>query len=540
MNQGNTFDVIVVGFGFGGAVSALNAAKAGAETLILEKSRVPGGLSICSYGAVRSAKDPEQAFQYLKATNADRTPDDVLRVLASGMCEIEDYVRELGKINNAKIVTSIEEAAGPVGTSNQPYIHEQKPQRRNSANYPLPGTETFYHTRVQDVPGFDARKSYPWANGAPDGPKLFKIVHDNLNKYGVEIRLGAAVVDLLADPNTREVFGVRSSIDGVEHEFYARRAVILASGGFEGAPLMQEQFLEGKPILHAAGQNNTGDGIRMAQRLGAGLWHMWHVHGSCAFRHPDPTYPYGIRLKRFPDWFPGDEGSVRLRMPWILVDKRGKRFMSEQQPYTQDTLIRPMQYFDPLTQTFPRNPSFLICDDEGRGLYPLGKPTSNDEGLRFVWSNDNLREVELGILKRADSLPELADVLGIEAGTLVDTVNRWNALCEQGEDADFRRPPGSMMPIERAPFYGAPVWATITNTQGGPVHDSEQRIIDVDGKPIPRLYSAGELGSSFGHLYLSGGNISECFVTGQIAGSNAAKLPPRREVNQKMAAAVAR
>ena len=85
MNQGNTFDVIVVGFGFGGAVSAFNAAKAGAETLILEKVRVPGGLSICSYGAVRSVKDPEQAFQYLNATNADRTPDDVLRVLAIGM-----------------------------------------------------------------------------------------------------------------------------------------------------------------------------------------------------------------------------------------------------------------------------------------------------------------------------------------------------------------------------------------------------------------------------------------------------------------------
>jgi succinate dehydrogenase/fumarate reductase flavoprotein subunit len=527
VSEHETFDVVVAGFGFAGAISALNAAQAGARTLLLEKSSVPGGLSVCSYGAVRSARDPEQAFQYLKATNGGRTPDDVVRALANGMCDVERYVRELAKINNARIVTSIEESAAVTG-NNEPYVHEQKPQRRNSGNYPLPGTDTFYHTRAESVPGFDARETYPWANGAPDGPKLFRVVHDNLLKHNVEIRLSTPVTSLIADPRTREVFGVRVSNEGAEHDIFARCGVVLATGGFEGNVAMQEQFLEGKPILHAAGRSNTGDGIRMAQQLGAALWHMWHVHGACGFRHPDPNYPYAIRLKRFPDWFPGDEGRVKLRMPWILVDQNGKRFMSEQQPYTQDTLIRPMQYFDPLTQTFPRNPAFLICDEEGRSMHPLGKPTSNDEGIRYVWSNDNLKELELGILKCADSLSELAGMLGIDAASLEASVVRWNGLCERGYDEDFRRPPGSMMPIARPPFYGATVWATISNTQGGPVHDAEQRIIDVEGKPIPCLYAAGELGSSFGHLYLSGGNISECFVTGRIAGRNAAKNQPRQ------------
>ena len=97
--------------GFAGAVSALNAAQAGAKTLLLEKSSVPGGLSVCSYGAVRSARNPDEAFAYLKATNAGRTPDDVVRALAQGVCEVERYVRELGEINNAKITTSLEEAA---------------------------------------------------------------------------------------------------------------------------------------------------------------------------------------------------------------------------------------------------------------------------------------------------------------------------------------------------------------------------------------------------------------------------------------------
>src|SRR6185369_1101758 len=106
-----SFDVIVAGFGLAGGIAALTAAQAGAKTLLIEKSPVPGGLSICSYGAVRSARDPDQAFEYLKACNDGRTPDDVLRVLAEGMCGLEAYVRELGKINNAVIANSVEENA---------------------------------------------------------------------------------------------------------------------------------------------------------------------------------------------------------------------------------------------------------------------------------------------------------------------------------------------------------------------------------------------------------------------------------------------
>jgi len=187
--------------------------------------------------------------------------------------------------------------------------------------------------------------------------------------------------------------------------------------------------------------------------------------------------------------------------------------------------VRPLQHFDSVTQRFPRNPSFLVCDEDGRKMYPLGKATSNDEGIGYEWSNDNLKEVELGILKRADTLAGLAIQLRIDAQQFEKSIARWNALCDSGRDLDFERPAGSLTPIKTPPFYGAPVRPTLSNTQGGPVHDAEQRIIDVYGKPIPRLYSAGELGSSFGHLYLSGGNIAECIVTGRIAGRNAAGNP---------------
>ena len=509
-----SYDVVVAGFGLAGGIAALSAAQAGAKTLLIEKSPVPGGLSICSYGAVRSARDPDLAFEYLKATNGGRTPDDVLRVLADGMCGLEAYVRELGKINGAVIVNSVEENALRE-KSGDPY------RRQIRANYPLPGTETFYHTTVIDIPGYDSSEAYPWANGAPGGPKLFKIVHDHLKRQGVEIRLATPALQLIASDD-RTVHGLRISANGVARTLEARRGVVLACGGFEGSADMKAQFFENKPVLNAAARTNTGDGIRMAQHLGAELWHMWHVHGAYGFKHPDPNYPYGIRVKRMPDWFPGEADKVKLKMAWILVDQDGARFMSEYQPYTQDTAVRPLGHFDPVKQRFSRNPAFLVCDEEGRKMYPLGKATSNDEGIRYDWSDDNLKEVELGILKRADTLAELARELGIDAAALEQSVKRWNASCARGSDEDFGRPAGSMTPIVTAPFYGASVWATISNTQGGPVHDAAQRIIDVYGKPIPNLYSAGEMGSSFGHLYLSGGNIAECIVTGRIAGKNAA------------------
>ena len=72
------------------------------------------------------------------------------------------------------------------------------------------------------------------------------------------------------------------------------------------------------------------------------------------------------------------------------------------------------------------------------------------------------------------------------------------------------------------PWHVARVWPIVSNTQGGPVHDHAQRVLDPYGEPIPRLYAAGELGSVFGRLYLSGGNLAECFIGGRIAGCEAA------------------
>ena len=102
------FDVVVAGYGFGGGITAIEAARGGASVLICEKMPQPGGVSICSGGGVRCALDAEDAFAYLKATNAGTTPDDVVRVLADGMATAEAYVKDLAAAVDGTSVKSTE------------------------------------------------------------------------------------------------------------------------------------------------------------------------------------------------------------------------------------------------------------------------------------------------------------------------------------------------------------------------------------------------------------------------------------------------
>ncbi len=505
-------DVIVVGCGFAGATAAIAAHDAGARVTLLEKMPDPGGISICSGGGLRVADDAEAAFQYLKRTNADTAPESVLRAVARGMVELPAYVEELAKVSNAKVA------------------YKEAP-----AIYPFPGRDQFGFCLIADVPGFDPAREYPAVRSLGAGALLFKVLHDNLDARSIPIRCGMPARRLLTGAG-REIVGLEAGAQGREVRIQARRGVILACGGFEADPEMQAQFWQGKPVLSTTFAGNTGDGIRMAQDVGADLWHMWHYHGTYGFR--GKTQPAGIRTKRLPDWLLDDSGEIRygttlsdlftanraVTMPWILVDRDGKRFMNEYEPYYQDTGHRPLERFRPETQDYPRIPCWLVADEQGRLQYPWGQPIYNDRGADMTWSQDNLAEVEAGIIGRAGSLGELASAIGVSPDVLSETVSLWNKGCQESRDPEFLRPPGSMMAIEQPPFYYAEIWPMVSNTQGGPVHDPLQRVLNPYGEPIPRLFAAGELGSVFGHLYLSGGNLAECVIGGRIAGREAAAL----------------
>jgi len=347
------FDVVVVGYGFAGGVAAIAAADAGARTLLIEKMAIAGGISICAGGGLRIAADADEAYAYLKATNAGATPDALLRHFANEMTQLTPYVRTLAKVDDAQIVV-----------------------RERAANYPFPGYDTFSFLEIESIPGFDARESYPHAHALRAGPNVFKMVEDNVRARPIEVRMSCPARRLVPD-SSGKVTGIEIEHHGKSIRVHARRGVVLACGGFEAAADMQRQYWQLHPVLPAATLGNTGDGVRMAQAMGADLWHMWHIHGSYGFRHPDPAYPFGIRTKRLPDWTPG----VRppdVKMSWILLDRDGRRFTNEYQPYVQDTGHRALDRYDPDRQRFSTVPAYLLVDDIGRRQYPLPKTIIKD------------------------------------------------------------------------------------------------------------------------------------------------------------------
>jgi succinate dehydrogenase/fumarate reductase flavoprotein subunit len=297
---------------------------------------------------------------------------------------------------------------------------------------------------------------------------------------------------------------------------------VLACGGFESDPEIQRQHWVLKPVLSAAVDFNTGDGLRMGQAAGAGLWHMWHYHGSYGLKHPDPDYKFGIRVKRLPDWNNAEGLRGDVTMTWILLDQDGQRFMNEYEPYMQDTGHRPFEHYDTSRQKFPRVPAIMLLDAEARARYPISAPTWNDEAVAAKFGKHTPRDLDAAIFAEDETLDAAAARHGIDAAALKRSVDAWNESCAAGKDDAYGRPAGSMLPIRKGPFSTAKVWPVVSNTQGGLPHDPEQRVLDPYGAPIPGLYVAGELGSVFGHLYLSGGNIAESFVGGRIAGRNAA------------------
>ncbi len=491
----NEYDVIVVGCGYSGAVSGLEAARDGASVCILEKAPHPGGISICSAGGLRITTDEDAALQYLEATNGGTAPRSVLASLAEGMAKLPGFVNKLAKINNAQVSL-----------------------RNSPANYPFPGYDSFGFVYIDTIPGLDIAREYPYVQGNPAGALLFKVLQDNLEHWKIPVYTSTPVAGLCNDGG--QVTGVALS-NG--QKLTARKGVILACGGFEADEELQRQFWPGGPGSSAAYKYNTGDGIRMSQSMGADLWHMWHFHGCYGFPPPSPQYPYGVRIKRLPDWIPGQESSHLPSMAWILLDQSGRRFVNEYEPYVHDTGARSMSKYDSVAGKYSRNPAFLITDEPGRLMYPLGKPLYNDPDVKMSWSPDNSREIEKGILISADTPQKLAQRLGLPAEAVEESIREWNRACDERNDSNFGRPPSSMHPISAPPFYGAPMVPVISNTQGGPRHDERQRVLTPYGNPIPGLFAVGECGSCFGFLYMSGGNLAECFVSGQIAGLEASR-----------------
>jgi succinate dehydrogenase/fumarate reductase flavoprotein subunit len=293
---------------------------------------------------------------------------------------------------------------------------------------------------------------------------------------------------------------------------------VLTCGGFENNQEMIRNYLPGIPYCYTSGSPyNEGDGIAMAMAVGADLWHMNNYAGpSMALKIPEIRTTFSMQALHYSKQMPGG---------MIVVGPDGRRFTDEKFK-TRHGKIPVNGRWLPLTTPCPM---FMIFDDTLFSAGPLydKHPSHGWTQIieRYEWSADNSAELAKGWIKSGDSLAALAARLGLDPAALSDTVARWNRGCEAKHDPEFGR---KLMqaPIGHGPFYGVELSPSMLNTQGGPRRNEKGQIVRPDGTPLPRLYSAGELGSIYSYLYQGTGNIGECLAFGRISGRNAAAETP--------------
>ena len=476
-------DVVVVGLGAAGFATSVTAHDLGAKVVILEKApegQEGGNTRVAGQGYLNTSS-VDKAIAYLTALCGPYTvPAPMVKVWAEEMCQNNAWLESLG---------------------GDPQEHQHPPV---GIEFPdLPGADCVH--KFHDGPTYGY--SYTW--------QLFERL---VKQRPISILYETPARSLVQHPITKEILGVRSQRGDRSIHVKAGKAVVLTCGGFENNQEMIRNYLPGIPRCYTSGTPyNEGDGITMAMSVGADLWHMNNYAGpSMALKVAEIRTTFSMQALHYSKEMPGG---------MIVVGPDARRFTDEKFK-TRHGKVPVNGNWLPLSTPCPM---FLIFD---RTLFSAGPlydkhPSHGWTQIieRYDWSEDNSVELAKGWIKTADTLAALAAAVELDPDTLAQTVTRWNRHCDARHDADFGRKL-MLAPIVEPPFYAIELSPSMLNTQGGPRRNERAQIVRPDGTPIPRLYSAGELGSIYSYLYQGTGNIGECLAFGRVAGRNAAAETP--------------
>lgn len=476
-------EIVIVGFGGAGAAAAITASDMGAKVLMLEKApegEEGGNTRIAGQGYLQ-IYDVDKASTYLNALCGKfPVPQAMVRAWANEVKGNNDWAKSIG---------------------GDPQEHQHQPE----------GIE------FPELPGADCAHKFH------DGPVLgysntWKFYEKSVKKRPVEILFETPGVSLIQNGITKEILGVRAEHKGKPLYVKARKAVLLTCGGFENNQDMIRNYLPGLPYCYTNGTpHNTGDGINMALAVGADLWHMNNYAGpSMALKVPEYKTTFSMAALHF---------SHIQKGGMIVVGPDGTRFVDEKFK-TRHGKIPRNGIWGPAPTPCPMHMVFDHALFTAGPLYDK-KPVSGWGRIieRYDWSDDNTAELKRGWIKQGETVAALAKNIGVDAVSLEKTIQRWNNHCASGADADFGRNK-MLFPFGSGPYYAIELAPSMLNTQGGPRRNERAQIVQPDDTPIPRLYSAGEMGSIYSYLYQGTGNIGEAFAFGRISARNAVAESP--------------
>ncbi|MHB1454586.1 MAG: flavocytochrome c [Saccharofermentanales bacterium] len=461
-------DILVIGTGFAGLSAAIEAAEAGASVLVLEKMKSPGGNSIISDGGI-AAPDP------CNVSTEDGLPDSPETMYRDMMIAGEG-------LNHPALLRVVTEQAREALLWSRDYLG-------------IP-----YKPRTERFGGHSIARCYTPEDIS--GRSLIQRQLCRLSELKVSVCTGVKVTSLLQDKSGR-IIGVHA-IEGYRFgkpesgdvtTIYARKAVIVAAGGFSGDVafrMAQDPRLD-HTVVSTNKPSATAEILKECIRIGANPIQLSRIQLG-PWASPDEA-GYGTG-PLFGDY-------IVLPYGMLIDPEDGSRFVNEltdRKTLSEAILDR-------------KHPVIGIADQTGvtTAGWDIGKAIRN------------------GVVRVFSHLQALAAGYGIDPEKLAETVTRFNDFVRSDKDQDFNKIfPSGTSPIAEAPYYAMRIWPKVHYTMGGVQIDPSGRVIHRDQYPIQGLYAAEEVtGGVHGACRLGSCSITECLVIGRIAGKTAAREEPR-------------
>jgi 3-oxosteroid 1-dehydrogenase len=537
-------DLLIVGSGGGGMVAALAVLDSGLEPLIVEKQALVGGSTGLSGGIVWMPNNPlmraegiadshEDGLAYLADVVGDvgaaSSPARREMFLTAGSESINFLLRKGVRLvrcagwsdyypnhkgGNAagRAIEGIPFDAAALGN----WSDKVQPALAKSYGFVLKTNELRGVQYFNRAPGALAvasrvflrtaaarlRRRQILTNGASLIAQMLKVLID-LGDGEPALWTNAALDDLIVEDG--RVVGGRVTHDGSSLNIEARKGVLLAAGGFAHNAEMRRRYSGDQPNeakWSMANGGDTGEVLETAMRLGAKtdlLDEAWWL--------PTPR--------------DGSLVPARQRPGAIFVDSTGRRFCNESNSYVE---VGKAMYAHKAV------PCWLIFDG---GYVRRYISTANPLKRRL-----DPQLIEQGVVRRGESVGDLARLIDVPADALARTIQRFNEFAAKGLDPDFGRgqstyndclgdpgyrPNASVGPLDRAPYYATEIYPADVGTCGGLITNEYAQVLDEQDQVIGGLYATGNTTATVtGRTYPgAGASIASSIVFGYVAARHA-------------------
>ncbi|WP_205874778.1 FAD-binding protein [Mycobacterium camsae] len=554
-------DVLIVGSGGGGMTAALTAAWCGLDALVIEKSPQFGGSTALSGGGIwvpgapaqRRAgysPAPEEAVRYLRRITEGLVSDARIRQYVESAPRMLEFLEGLSpwlefvwKPGYADYYPELPGGSELGSTINVPPIDlrelgADEPRLLQPLALVPKGIwlgpkelRSFYRIR-QSWSGkvvlvkLIARMIRARLFGeriAAIGQSLAARLRLAMKERDIPLWLDTPLSDLVVDADG-SVVGARVRRGGALQRIGARRAVILASGGFdhdmawrkEHQPVVDQDWSFGSPAA-------MGDGIRAGQEVGAAADLLDEAWWFPAIQWPDGRMQFMLNERMMPAQF--------------IVNGDGKRFINEAAPYMDFGHAMIEGHKSGVTHI----PCWLITDQRSFNRYVIGghlpipkipgAPVPTGRKVPKAW-------LDSGVVRSATTWAELAAKIDVPATQLEATAARFNELARAGHDDDFNRgdsvydnyygdptlPNPNLYPLGDPPYYAFRIVPGDLGTSGGLRTDEFARVLRPDDTVVPGLYAVGNTSAPvMGRSYAgAGATIGPAMTFGFVAAKHAA------------------